>query len=265
MGEEKDAVVAVETVLAAATVGSVKVRLRSYFSSHYLYSAQFFSSEAGRIEVAARERGESPLFDPRHRAFVISSITASCAFLEAMVNELLEDIADGFADGVFSDYVSPLPDNTKRVIAVFWRKEKAGRVETVLEKSDVLTKLDMILATAGLPRIDTSRRPWQEVDLVIKIRNALTHYKPQSLGDDDVHYLTKKLQGGDRFQLNPLVSSGNPYFPDKALGHGCADWAWRSCKQLADEFSDALGIMPNYRRAVLSPESLSPDASRLLP
>jgi hypothetical protein len=39
-----------------------------------------------------------------------------------------------------------------------------------------------------------------------------------------------------------------PMWPYRALGYGAADWAHRSVKALADHVSDALGIVPNYRR-----------------
>ena len=45
-----------------------------------------------------------------------------------------------------------------------------------------------------------------------------------------------------------MVGSGNPWWPDKALGFGAAEWAHRSVQALADHVSDAIGIVPIYRK-----------------
>jgi hypothetical protein len=61
------------------------------------------------------------------------------------------------------------------------------------------------------------------------------------------HEFINKLSG--KFSSNPLMNgSDNPYFPDKCLGSGCADWAIRSIRVFSDDFFGRLGITPNYQR-----------------
>ncbi len=51
------------------------------------------------------------------------------------------------------------------------------------------------------------------------------------------------------FAPNPFFSgSGNPFFPDKCLGHGCAKWALESSVEFADAFFSRMGIVPRHER-----------------
>jgi hypothetical protein len=52
------------------------------------------------------------------------------------------------------------------------------------------------------------------------------------------------LQG--KFNLNPLTGAGNPFYPDKCLGHGCAEWAVNSSIKFVDEFFEKLGSTPVF-------------------
>ena len=45
-----------------------------------------------------------------------------------------------------------------------------------------------------------------------------------------------------------MAGTGNAWWPDFCLGHGCSTWAHAAAIALADEVSNALGIRPNYQR-----------------
>ena len=42
------------------------------------------------------------------------------------------------------------------------------------------------------------------------------------------------------------MNKGNPFYPDKALGHGCAEWAVNTALAYADAVHTALGLKPIY-------------------
>ena len=80
--------------------------------------------------------------------------------------------------------------------------------------------------------MEKGKAAYQHVTLLMHLRNTLVHYVPEwlppiSSEDPDVtieHKLEKQLKG--KFEVNPMFrSSGNPFFPDKCLGYGCAQWA----------------------------------------
>jgi hypothetical protein len=65
--------------------GSLTVRMRSYFSSDYLWAAIHFAEQAKTIE----EQHSGPsMKDRTHRAYVIGAIVESFAGLEAAINEV---------------------------------------------------------------------------------------------------------------------------------------------------------------------------------
>ena len=220
----------------AIVASSLRVTLRSYFSSHLLWTAQREAALAGEMEahVAGRSR-----FDVKHRGHVLSSIVASAAFLEAMVNELYQDAADDHAppDG----YITPLSASCRRLMAELWRLTDGGVLKAI-------QKYEMLLAFADAPALDRGAQPYQDAALVIRLRNAILHYRPEDVSvADEAHAMEQRLRG--KFDDNALMTgSGNPWWPDHSLGHGAATWAHRAVKALADHVSDELGIEPNYRR-----------------
>lgn len=234
---EEPAVIQARAALAATTSSSLSVTTRSYFSSHYLFSAQLFAEEAGRLEDATT----GPIFNAQHRAFVVNAITSSCFFLEAFVNEIFLDVVDGH-DGHPDAYTAPLSDDAKFRMRWLWN---GGN----LERAKTLTKLNVILDAADVAMFPAGQQPYQDVNLVIKLRNALVHYKVRSLGSHTPHELDADFATQQRFAHNKLMAGTGNLFPDRVLGHGCAEWAWQSCKEIADEFSQRLGIRPNYQRA----------------
>jgi hypothetical protein len=60
-----------------------------------------------------------------------------------------------------------------------------------------------------------------------------------------------------------MAGSGNPWWPDHALGYGAAVWGYESIKALADKVSEKLGIEPNYRRQEASGWERAPGTQEL--
>lgn len=188
----------------------VRIVMRNYFSTHMLWASQAFASKAAAIE--AKHSGESR-FDIEHRAYVLSAIMNAAAFLEAMVNELFQDAADDH--GITGDgYVAPLSSRTRELMREWWIASGEGS-ERLLEK------LQLLLVFAGKEKLDKGAQPFQDAALLLALRNALIHFRPESVAADVDHRFTKSLRG--RFADNALMSgSGNAWWPDHALGAGCA-------------------------------------------
>jgi hypothetical protein len=120
--ERTDAIAKPLTVEVRGSV-DLRVSIRSYSSGHLLWTAQHEAELAGQVEAGLA--GKVP-FSLEHRGYVLSSIIASVAFLEAMVNELFQDAADGKAsqpDG----YLSPLSADCRRLMADLWRATREGK------------------------------------------------------------------------------------------------------------------------------------------
>lgn len=80
------------------------------------------------------------------------------------------------------------------------------------------------------------------------------HYKPTDVSEAyDPPKLAHLLK--DRFPENALMAgSGNAWFPDKALGAGCARWAAVTAKTFVDAWSQTLGLILNVHRVDWSEE-----------
>lgn len=215
--------------------GIPKIKMRTYFSSHHLWAAKHFAKLAGCIEDSAD--GKS-YFNFEHRAYVTAAILCAVAFLEAAINEVFQDAFDEHPS-----YVGSLNSETRALMKDFWE----GTEETKKSATRILDKYQRALCFAGVAKFNKGRSPYQDVSSLVDLRNELVHYKPESLGGDSIHKLGKSL--GGKFPENRLmVRSGNPFFPDKCLGKGCANWAVSSSRKFADEFFERVGIEPNYQR-----------------
>ncbi len=232
--------------------------MRAYFSSYHLWAAEHFAGLARDIENAP---GEKPRFDIQHRAYVVNAIFSSVAFLESSINEVFQDVVDDYQNRISS---LGLDNKSRKIISVFWtliEKHDASvvnkKLKTTIRKiinkelikknnnkgkntpSDILSKYQIFLIFCQKEQFDRGAQPYQSVKIIIDLRNALTHYKPKSYVISVQSSFDKKLQG--KFPENPLMTGvNNPYFPDKCLGSGCAYWAFRATKELADKFFQKL-------------------------
>lgn len=234
--ERSDPVAAAMRVEAKLEVMPVQILMRNYFSTYMLWASQDCASKAAAIE--RNHDGEGKI-DIEHRAYVLSAVLHAAAFVEAMVNELFQDAADDY--GVDGDgYIAPLGPRARELMREWWIASGGGF-------DRVLDKIQLLLVFAGAQKFDRGARPLQDMALVLSLRNALLHFKPESVVADVDHRFAKSLRG--RFADNAMISgSGNAWWPDHALGAGCAQWAFDSAKATADAISTALGVEPNYRR-----------------
>ncbi|SEF35289.1 hypothetical protein ABL840_01635 [Variovorax sp. NFACC27] len=221
---------------------SISIEFRHYLSIAHLSAAALFASQCRALEATA---GTTPFDSPgrrQHNAFAVSAVIMSTAFLEATVNELFADCAED----------PPRP----RVHAVA-SKELLGRMWTKgiprTASYPILGKYEIALELNASPSMDQSARPYQDVKLLTELRNALIHFEPETIISSGgvqprhVHKFEKRLKG--KFDENPLAGPGNPFYPDKLLGAGCAEWSVRSAVAFADDFFEKLGIEATYEPA----------------
>jgi hypothetical protein len=78
---------------------------------------------------------------------------------------------------------------------------------------------------------------------LIYLRNQLMHYKLKwqttDPEEDDQYNIWRRLE--NKFEKNPFRgNTGNPYFPDKCLGAGCAEWSIHVSVKFLNMISKAL-------------------------
>jgi hypothetical protein len=165
---------------------------------------------------------------------VLSAIFSAVGFLEAMVNELFQDAYDGHGGTIGS-----LSNNTLCLMKEYWRSMDQG------ERGRSLDKYQALLTFAGQPVMAEGAPPYQDAKLAVQLRNAIAHFRPQDLSADDPALMERRLRG--KFVDNRLMEwSTNPWWADKCLGWGCADWTLRAVAALTDHVVEAIGVSPNY-------------------
>lgn len=217
---------------ASVMIEDEAIEMRSYYSSYYLWSARHHAALAAHIEQD--RKAERPIILVSHRAYVITAVLESVAFMEAAINELFADAADDHAT-VAESIAVPVRNSMR----AFWDATRSGEVT-------LLRKYDAALTLNGHEPFGHGTNPYQGADLLVKLRNWLMHYRPQSLSHRAPHGLEARLKG--KFADNELlIGAGNTWFPDHALGAGCAQWACECAVAIVDELTAKIGVALNYQ------------------
>lgn len=191
------------TSLAACTV-TATATVRRTFALRHLMAADYFVGELQRIESG--HVGEE-LGEPYDRCSynATAAIIMSFAAIEATLDEVSEDIS--------------VP----------------AEVHAALEKASAMDWTQALLAFRGKPVFDKGAEPYQSVNILRAVRNALVH--PKAEWDDD-------MDRNARLSAK-IVALGvplSPFWPgiDLAFPHGCmsagfAEWSARSARMFIRE------------------------------
>lgn len=226
-----------ERIVQAASDGITFTATATVSSRHYMATTHLWT--ARRSAQLCKEREESTTDakagDVEHRSYAITAVLSSVAFLEGLVNEVLGDVADT-PPGDTNPRTEGIPSSACAMIRTLW-------VESKLEsKLQLLEKYQLALACAGQPRLELGEEPFQSASLLVRLRNALVHFKPEWQEHEEPHKFKSQLKG--RFEDSQL--GGDPWYPNKCLGAGCASWACDTATALADEWWQRMGIVRDY-------------------
>lgn len=219
----------------------ISIKSRTYFSIQHILSAALFARYTYGIEKNYNGVFSNELFS-QHRAYVTGSILSSVFFLEATINELFADTMESN-----SAIAKKLHPTTIQLMAKMWKLEVPRTANY-----KILQKYQIALVLAQNQIFDPGASFYQNVNLLVKLRNDLVHFEPEwsklpssdDFGPDDIHRYEKTLR--EKFTVNPLTSQGNPYYPDKCLGYGCAEWSVISSVKFTDEFFSRMGLISPY-------------------
>jgi len=110
-----------------------------------------------------------------------------------------------------------------------------------------LDKYQYLLLLNGQSLFDRGMNPFQDISLVIKLRNVLVHFEPEIIGAEENKQKLEKLLEG-KFEQCPFYS--NPsylFFPHRCLSHGCAKWVVISCIYFVNDFYKKIGLDKQYK------------------
>lgn len=217
---------------------------RPHVSPWFLWAAEHHAALAQRIEDARPDGRKYPFIE--HRVYVVSSVVASASFLEAVINEIFQDVEDRGAGSLrpadqLGVVTEPIPEDVQVGMRDYWTETERGR------RAGTLKKYERLMQIATLESLDS--KIVSDAALLVKVRNELVHYHPRD------HYRAKQARTFEN-QLksrgiapNPLVGNAHrAYWTEHALGAGLASWGIQAVLGVTDATAAALEIVLSYTR-----------------
>lgn len=193
------------------------LRQRHNFAYQHLAAASRFARACRNVEQENAGQAIGAFFD-EIIALASSSVILSAAALEANINEVFADARDG---------TWPLGKIEADVLVEIWE---------LAEKKPTLDKYELVFALHQKMRMDKGLHLVQRVHKLVKVRNALMHWKPEWYDEQIEHArLAKRLH--NEFPLSPFVGVDTPIFPTRCMSSGMAAWAVESTGAFITWFS----------------------------
>jgi hypothetical protein len=187
--------------------------LRVNYSVPHLLSAAVLSRRVGEIETD-HEAKELGLFWDDLLAHATACIFLSVAGLESYANEL------------FADKDVTFPSVHKELLEAIW---------ATFEQKTILEKFDLVLLFREKPTLEKGAEPYQSIHALVRLRNALMHFKPEWNHQQVEH---KKLSDKLRsyFETNVHMRGDPGVFPRAWVSHSCTTWAVNSVRRFLEHF-----------------------------
>jgi hypothetical protein len=214
------------------------IQLRFNFTHNYLVGAATFTRLALEIDKKGKNATEAEIL--QHRSFVAGSIMQAVAALESEAWTLLNR---GPAHHLTSE---PKDEEAKKLLEI---------VSESIEKEPMLKRYDIILQLIRHKKLDFGKQPMQDTDLVIRLRNELTHFKSLWTIEMDSKKLFYELNKRDSTPPSFYLDLGMNFFPHVCLNYRRAKWAVDTIVAFIDYYYQELGkISPLDRqdRALLT-------------
>jgi hypothetical protein len=202
-----------------------KLRQRSAFAVQHMMAAARFSRMCGEIEIANKDQPLGNFFDSQIGA-VSATVMLVTASLESNINEYLCEPEQVFPK---------LPGESPHTLV------------QLLEKKSILEKYQTVLSFLGCSEYSAGEAPYQDIDALIKLRNALVHFKPEWHDEQELH---RKIEGRlkGRFEINPAIGENGVFFPQQCMSYGCTKWAVNTTLSFMKDFSGRSGLPYRFEK-----------------
>ena len=199
-----------------------------FLSSSFLRAGIILSQKCLDSELAKGQRKRSDLIS-EHQAYFYGVIFSAASYLEAYINEYYVNFSQCNLYGLKVDSDSLIQ------IETLWKMDipRTASFKT-------LDKYQIMLTLCKKPKFNKSIRPYQDVEILIKLRNSLIHYEPEYIESKfnnpnaQLHRFEKYLTG--KIDLNPFATKLDDFYPTKLISYSCCKWALDSVDQFTDDF-----------------------------
>ena len=199
-------------------------RQRPNFAVQHMIAAARFARLCYKVEDDNAGAPFGPFYDEIIN-YVTATILSTVASLEANINEIFADVRD---------HIIVFDDLDMNLLTELW---------DLIEEKPILEKYQFALVFKKKDRMNKGDQQYQYIDTLIKVRNALVHFKPEWLGEQQEHEKIGKLLRG-KFTLSPFLTENDPIFPMRCMTHGFAEWAVLSSLEFAQWFTQRADL-PN--------------------
>ncbi len=192
---------------------------RVNFAVPHLISAAALCRRVGDLEVEnqGREFGE---FWHDILANATGVLFSAVAALESYANEL------------FVDHKEIFPELRLEVMAKLWE---------LYEQKPILEKFEFALLLKQKQAFDRGASPYQDVSVIIRLRNGLMHFKPEWFSAQEEHAKLSRCLNR-RAVGSPFFPSSEPLFPRGWTSHATAKWIVRGVFQFIMDFEARTGM-----------------------
>ena len=203
--------------LANATV-SATARTRTNLALHHLFAACRFSARVGQVEA---ENAGQPFGSFWEEIFQYSLGVAALtvAALESYANEM-------YFEGA--------------VLKPGLNSAAASELAEVVDKEGILRKYAIALSISAGKRLNMGLASTQNADALIRLRNAVVHFRPEWFDEQDKH---DKLSRVLHHKFKPsLFLPNEPIFPRAWASHSFTVWALQSSVEFIENFHFEVGL-----------------------
>lgn len=200
------------------------LRQRSAFAVQHLIAAAHFSRQCGEIQRINEGSELGPFYDEQS-ACVSATIMLSVASLESNINEHLVD-----SDTLLAE----IPSGARK------------QLNDLVSSLPILEKYQRVLGAKDILPFNRGASPYQDVDILIKVRNELVHFHPE-WHDEQRRHRRLGMQLKDLFELSPFISEKTGVlFPQRIVSHGCTKWAVQSALAFMECFAEKAGLPSRF-------------------
>ena len=210
---------------------SATAQTRYTFTGQFVRASALFARRALEIEDGGFTFESLPEdLRMEHRALVSTSIM-QCAFaLETEAHEICvhgpgSHLGSGRIDEAGLKLLLPLAD--------------------VIDGQQTLRRYELILHLLGKPALSRGSEPYQSVALMVRLRNALVHYKSlwgPEMSDDRLFAAIEGLG----LKEPPFTPANMNFFPHRCLSAACARWSVSSTVAFLDHIYGLLGVESRF-------------------
>lgn len=193
-------------------------RTRMNLALHHLLAACRFAARTHELERRNFGQPFGGFWEEiLHNSLAVATLTV--ASLESYANEMY------FEGSILGDSLSPAA---------------AAEISTLIDRESVLKKYSLALAIRAEKRLNLGSSEVQNADALIKLRNAVVHFRPEWFGEQQSHEkLSRQLQ--HRFQPSPFLPN-EPLFPRSWASASFAFWAVQSSVAFIKNFYAEIGL-----------------------